>query len=110
MAVKFVPSISELALGASVIYTAPANTTSIVEAITATNKTGAAATVTVYLVASGGSADGTTIIIDNKNVPANSEIALDSVIGHTLITSGTIQALSDTATAVNLRTSVREIS
>ena len=110
MAVNFDRRNSQLGATISTIYTVPDNTTAIIEAITATNTDASARTIDLHLVASGDSADSTNKIIDAKSISMNTDEALDTVTGHNLQAGGTIQALADAASLVNLRVSFREIS
>ena len=98
---QLVPA-TQLTAGAASYYSAPANTGAEIQAATATNVTGTARTVTVYLVASGGAAGATNIVVQTRTVPANSAVQLWELIGQKVPTGASIWALADAATAVNL--------
>lgn len=81
-------------------YTVPASTDVKIAAIVLCNTTVNAATVTVHVVASGGSAGVTNQVIGTLSVPANSTVVVDSAI---YMTAGDfIAALQGTASAVTV--------
>lgn len=95
---------TELRLGASrpsdtnnaTVYTTTAVT--ITTAIRICNTTGTAATFRLFLVPSGGTADQTTAIYYDYNVPPNSTISDDGK--HVLASGATIQFRTGTASAL----------
>lgn len=103
--------ITEKRLGASrptdtnnaTLYTVPASTTTIITAIRICNTTSSDATFRLFLVPSGGTADETTAIYYDYNIPANSTFADDGK--HVLEAAGTIQVRSDTASALTFTAS-----
>ena len=110
MAVTFKNEQASLTASLTTLYTAPDNTIAIIEAVTATNTDGAARTIDVHLVPSGDIGGADNIYIDGKSVAAGEDQALDTIIAHNLQPGGSIQALADVTSVVNLRVSVREIS
>lgn len=93
---------SQLTTSAATYYTAPANTTAKIEACVLTNTSGAGRTVTMHLVPSGGSASASNRILSAFSIAAGVSYSVDEAIGQVLETGGTLQALSDGATAVSL--------
>ena len=83
-------------------YTSPANTKSIVKNITVTNVSAGAVTVTVALVASGGTAGTTNTLISAKIIGANQAVILYPGINHNLEPGDFISVKSDTTPALNL--------
>ena len=93
---------SQLTTGAATYYTTPANTRTKIEACVLTNTSGANRTVTMHLVPSGGSASASNRILSAYTVNAGASYSVDEAINQVLETGGTLQALSDGATAVSL--------
>lgn len=93
---------------AAAVYTSPANTTTVVMRAVATNVAAAGATLTLWIVRSGGSrADGNIIVgaaAAGQTLsagPAEPNV-LAPLAGMVLRAGDAIHALSDTATAINL--------
>ena len=93
---------SQLTVAAAVYYTTPVNTVTTISAMSVTNTTGTARTVTVHLVPSGGSADATNVVCSARTVSPGETFNVFGAIGQTLAAGGTIQALADAATALAL--------
>lgn len=91
-------------------YTAPANTRTIIDKMTATNTTGVAATVTVNLVKTGGAAGATNTVISAQSVAAGATYICPEAVGHILNPGDFISAKAGTATAITFRASGREVS
>jgi hypothetical protein len=91
-------------------YTAPANTRTIIDKMTATNTTGTAATLTVNLVTSAGSAGVTNTVISAQSVAAGATYICPEAVGHILNPGDFISAKAGTATAITFRVSGREVS
>lgn len=100
---------AQLTASAATYYTSPTNGRGIIKKLTFTNSTATARTITVYLVPSAGSAGATNIITDGVTVPAHSTYECFEAEGQTLLTGQTLQALSDSATAVTIAGTVAEI-
>lgn len=90
-------------------YTAPSNTRTVIDKMTASNNTGSPATFAVNLVASGGSA-GASNLIYTKTIAANTTEELTELTGHVLAAGGFISTIAGTASAIVIRASGREIS
>ena len=94
---------SEKRLGASVpadtnnatLYTVPASTSAVIKSIRVCNNSASDATCRVFLVPSGGTANTTTCIYYDFNVPANSTLSDDGY--HVLEAAGTIVVRTGTA-------------
>ena len=85
---------------ATTLYTAPSSTTSLIKNIIICNTTSAAATVTLSLVPSGGSAAVTNRIMSALNISANDTVAMD--LSGVLSTGDFISALQGTSGALTL--------
>lgn len=83
-------------------YTALAGIIADIAAATVTNVTSGVVTVTLYIVALGGSAGSTNIVVQTKSVPANSSVQLWEIIGQKIPTGATIQALASANSSINL--------
>lgn len=105
---KLLFTATQLTASTATYYTVGANTNTIIDSAIAANSTGTNRTITIYLVPSGGSADGNTIAVVSTVVPANSDVSLSRLVLQALPAGATIQAKSDAATAVTLRISGRE--
>lgn len=93
---------SQLTASAATYYTTPANTLSTIAAMSVTNTTATARTVTVYLVPSGGSAGVTNCVCSARTVAPGETFNVPGAIGQTLAAGGFISALADSATALTL--------
>jgi hypothetical protein len=91
-------------------YTAPANTRTIIDKMTATNTTGAAATITVNLVKAAGSVATTNVVISAQSIAAGTTYVCPEAVGHILNPGDFISAKAGTATALTYRVSGREVS
>lgn len=91
-------------------YTTPAATRTIIDKFTGTNTTGAAATLTVKLVASGGAASASNTIVSAKNLAAGECYTFPEIVGHVLNPGDFISTLAGTATAITIRSSGREVT
>jgi len=93
----------------STLYTAN-NVTAIIDALTLCNTSASAATATIDLVSSGGSAGVTYRIISARSIGAGETYRCPEAIGHSLKTGDSIQGLSGTADAITVRATVREVT
>lgn len=91
-------------------YTTPAGTRTIVDKFTGTNTTAAAATLTVRLVASGGSAGASNTIVSAKTLQAGETYTFPELVGHVLNPGDFISTLAGTAAAITVRSSGREVT
>lgn len=90
-------------------YTATGVTT-IIDKFTATNYSAAAATISVNLVASAGSAGNTNIITKTKALQPAEVYTFPEIVGQVLNTGDFISTIAGTASAINMRVSGREIT
>jgi hypothetical protein len=94
------------------LYTVPAATTEIIKEIVLTNTTATDATITLYLVDSGGTAGVTNMLLNAYPVTASLTIK-DTVfisMSEVLAAGGTIQGLQGTSGAITVRISGVEVS
>lgn len=90
-------------------YTAPALTRTSVDKFTATNVTGSAATITVYLVKAAGSASAANAITFTRSVAAGATDLLPELCGHVLGPADFIATNAGTASSIVIRASGREV-
>lgn len=93
---------SQVANVATTYYTTPANTKTTISAMTATNTTAGAVTLTVHLVPSGGVAGADNCILSARTLAAGETFNVASAIGQTLEAGGLIQALAGSAASITL--------
>lgn len=92
-------------------YTSPAKVSTIIKKLTATNSDAAAGhAVTIYLVASGGAAGVTNILIDARVVGPLQVLDITEAVNHILAGGDFIAAFADTAAEVVIRASGVQIS
>ncbi|WP_394651403.1 hypothetical protein [uncultured Acinetobacter sp.] len=89
-------------------YTA-SSVKALIDKCTVTNVSGAAATFSINLVTSG-SAGTSNLIIKDQSVAAGQVYTCPEVVGHILEAGGLISAISNTASALVLRVSGREVT
>jgi len=92
---------SQIAAAATTYYTA-VNCRARIDAMAITNTTAGAITVTIHLIASGGTAGVTNCILSAKSIPAGETYIVPGAIGQWLEVGGFIQALASAATSVTL--------
>ncbi len=90
-------------------YTAT-NVTTIIDKFTATNYSASAATISVNLVTSAGSASDSNLITKLKVLQASEVYTFPELVGQVLAPSGFISTIAGTASAINMRVSGREIT
>lgn len=90
-------------------YTA-ASTAAIIDKFTVTNVSAAAASMTVYLVASGGSAGSNNRIVVNTSIPASATYTFPEIVGHVLVTGDFIATIASAPNALSLRVSGRIVT
>ena len=93
----------------STVYTAT-GVTAIIDKFTATNYSGSAATISVNLVTSGGTAGNNDLIVKTKTLQASETYTFPELVGHVLRPGGFISTLAGTASAINIRVSGREVT
>ena len=93
----------------STVYTAT-GVTAIIDKFTATNYSALAATISVNLVTSGGTASNDDLIVKTKTLQASETYTFPELVGHVLRPGGFISTLAGTASAINIRVSGREVT
>lgn len=92
----------ELTTTAAQVY-ASTNQLTQITAATATNKSGSAVEVTVYVLdASGSTADDNALIVESLSIPANSVVGIPELIGQALDKNEDIHASASANTAITL--------
>ena len=90
-------------------YTAT-GVTAIIDKFTATNISGSAATISVNLVTSAGSAGNTNLITKTKTLQASEVYTFPELVGQVLGSGDFIITVAGTASAINIRVSGREVT
>jgi hypothetical protein len=90
-------------------YTAQ-NVSAIIDKFTATNFSAAAATLSVNLVTQFDSSGNQNLIIKNKTLLPSETYTFPELVGHVLQPGGFISTIAGTASAINIRSSGREVS
>ena len=90
-------------------YTATGVTT-IIDKFTDTNYSAVAATLSVNLVSSSGSAGNDNLVTKTKTLQPAEVYTFPEIVGQVLAPSGFISTLAGTASAINIRCSGREVS
>jgi hypothetical protein len=90
-------------------YTAQ-NVSTIIDKFTATNYSASAATLSVNLVTQFDSSGNQNLIIKNKTLLPSETYTFPELVGHVLQSGGFISTIAGTASAINIRSSGREIS
>ena len=90
-------------------YTA-SGVTAIIDKFTATNISGSAATISVNLVTTAGSAGNTNLITKTKTLQASEVYTFPELVGQVLAVGDFISTIAGTASAINIRVSGREVT
>lgn len=90
-------------------YTAPTGTRTIVDKFTAFNTDSGTLTLTVKLVASGGTASADETIM-TKAIATGEAYTFPEVVGHVLETGGFISTIASTTNKIVIRASGREVT
>ena len=90
-------------------YTAT-NVTTIIDKFTATNYSGTAATISVNLVTTAGSAGNQNLITKTKTLQPSEVYTFPELVGQVLNPGDFISTLAGTASAINMRVSGREVT
>lgn len=90
-------------------YTTPANIRTIIDKFSGTNTTGAAQTITVFLVKSGNTPVAGNTITSAQSIGAGSAYTFPELIGHVL-NPGDFIATSSSGVAITIRASGREVT
>ena len=84
--------------------------TTIIDKFTATNYSCSAATISVNLITSTGTASNDNLIVKAKSLAASETYIFPELVGQILPSGGFISTIAGTASAINMRVSGREIS
>ena len=90
-------------------YTAT-NVTTIIDKFTATNYSASAATISVNLVTSAGSAGNVNLITKTKTLQPAEVYTFPEIVGQVLNPGDFISTIAGTASAINMRVSGREVT
>lgn len=90
-------------------YTAPTGTRTILDKLTAYNGHTTSVVVTINIVASGGSASASNIVV-SKSMAAGETYTFPEVVGHVLNAADFVSTLAGTASVVNMRITGREVT
>jgi len=90
-------------------YTAT-NCRTIIDKFTATNVSGVNATLSINIVATGGTASAENLVMKTRTIAPNEAYTCPEVVGHALEPSGFISTLASAASAIVIRSSAREIT
>ena len=90
-------------------YTASGVTT-IIDKFTATNYSASAATISVNLVTGAGTAGDANLITKTKTLQPAEVYTFPELVGQVLMPSSFISTIAGTASAINIRSSGREVS
>jgi hypothetical protein len=90
-------------------YTAT-NVSAIIDKFTATNYSASAATLSVNLVTQFDSSGNQNLIIKAKTLLPSETYTFPELVGHVLSPGGFISTIAGTASAINIRSSGREVS
>jgi hypothetical protein len=90
-------------------YTAN-NVTTIIDKFTATNYSATAATISVNLVTTAGTAGNLNLITKTKTLQPSEVYTFPELVGQILMAGDFISTIAGTATAINMRVSGREIT
>ena len=85
-------------------------TAAIIDKFTGTNVSAASASITVYLIASGGAASSSNRIMVSTAVAAGATYTFPEITGHILATGDKIATIASAANALVLRVSGRVVS
>ena len=94
---------SQLTTSAATYYTSPSNTTTIIKKLTVTNTSAGAVTVTIYLVASGGSAGAANTVTSAKSIAPGATYEAYECENHVLAPGDTLQALASSGASLTLK-------
>lgn len=90
-------------------YTAN-NCKTIIDKFTATNTSASNVTIGVNLVASGGSAGTSNLVVDTRMLAPDETYTFPELVGHVIESGGFISTIASAATSLTIRASGREIT
>ena len=101
---------SLIAASATAYYTVATDTRTRIDAMTLTNTDTSTRTVSVYLVASGGSPGASNIILSNTSIAPSATLRVKEAFGQVLHSGGKIYAAASVASVVNIYASGVEVT
>jgi hypothetical protein len=101
---------AKFAEGTQVTQYTSTGVTTIIDKFTATNISGSAATISVNLVTTAGSAGNTNLITKTKTLQASEVYTFPELVGQVLAVGDFISTIAGTASAINIRVSGREVT
>jgi len=84
--------------------------TALIDKFTATNYSGAAATISVNLVTVSDSAGNQNLVTKTKTLQASETYVFPELVGHVLAPGGFISTIAGTAASISIRASGREVT
>lgn len=84
--------------------------TTIIDKFTATNVSGAVASLSVNLLTASGTADSSNLIVDTKALQPGETYLFPEVVGHILSPNNSISTLASGASSISIRSSGREVT
>lgn len=90
-------------------YTA-SNCKAIIDKFTATNTGASNVSLSVNLVASGGSAGASNLIVDTRVIAPDETFTFPELVGHVIESGGFVSTIASAATSLTIRASGREIT
>lgn len=82
----------------------------IIDKFSATNVTASAATLAINIVASGGSASTSNVILQTKSIAPGECYLCPEIVGQILLTGDFVSTLGGTASAIVIRASGRQVT
>lgn len=83
---------------------------SIIDKCTVTNSSGATATIAINLVASGGSASSSNVVLQTRSLSSGEVYTCPEIVGQILNSGDFVSTLAGTASALVIRISGREVT
>ena len=84
--------------------------TTIIDKLTATNYSAVAATISVNLVTTAGSAGNPNLVTKTKTLQASEVYTFPEIVGQVLAAGDFISTIAGTATSINIRASGRQVT
>ena len=84
--------------------------TTIIDKLTATNYSSAAAAISINVVTNADTAGNQNLIVKTKTLQAGETYTFPEIVGTAIESAGFISTIADTATAINMRASGRMIT
>jgi len=101
---------SKQAEGAQTTQYTATNCKAVIDKFTATNTSAANVTLSVNLVASGGAAGTSNLIVDSRAIAPDETYTFPELVGQVLESGGFISTIASAATTLTIRSSGREIT